>query len=220
MPRPKAGYKLKGRKVPGVTTIIGRFKDSSALLYWAFEQGKAAERGEIENLYDKRDEAADAGTLAHALVEAFINQGAVPEIPKNEIGEKANQGFQNYLTWQRNNRIQVIRQEEQFVSELYEFGGCPDAMGIDADGRLCILDWKTSNAVYQDYLIQIAAYHQLWEENYPDKPVTGGFHLLRFSKDHADFAHHFWTELDDAWEQFKLFRKAYDLDKLLKKRVG
>ncbi len=40
-----------------------------------------------------------------------------------------------------------------------------------------------------------------------DVPVTGGeFHLLRFSKEHADFAHHYWNELDDAWEQFLLLR--------------
>jgi hypothetical protein len=82
------------------------------------------------------------------------------------------------------------------------------------------LDWKTSNGVYQDYIIQIAAYRNLWEENYPDKPITGGFHLLRFSKEHADFTHHYWNDVDEGWEQFKLFRKAYDLDKILKKRVG
>jgi len=189
------------------------------LLYWAFEQGKAAERGEISKLYDKRDAAADSGTLAHALVECHINNDPEPDVPDNEIGKQARQGFENYLRWQRNNRIFIIRQEEELVSETYKYGGCPDAMGLDADKRLCLLDWKTSNGVYQDYLIQIAAYRNLWEENYPDRPITGGFHLLRFSKDHADFAHHYWSEVDDAWEQFKLFRKAYDLDKKLKQRV-
>ena len=221
MPHPKGGYKLKdGTKVPGVTTIIGRFKDSGGLLYWACEQGKAIERGEISTLYQKRDEAADAGTLAHSLVEAHINDDPLPVIHDNEIGKQAWQGFQNYIHWQEDNRIQVIKQEMELVSEVYRFGGCPDAMGIDSRENLCILDWKTSNGVYQDYMIQIAAYKQLWEEHYPDKSVTGGYHLLRFSKEHADFAHHFWSELDDAWEQFKLFRKAYDLDKILKKRVG
>jgi len=221
MPHPKGGYNLKDKtKVPGVTTIIGRFKDSGGLLYWACEQGKAIERGEISSLYDKRDAAADAGTLAHALVEAHINDEELPHLPCNDIGKQAWQGYQNYLRWQEDNRIKVIKQEMEMVSELYKFGGCPDALGIDSRNTLCILDWKTSNSVYQDYLIQIAAYRQLWEENNPDKLITGGFHLLRFSKDHADFAHHFWSELDDAWEQFKLFRQAYELDKVLKKRVG
>ena len=220
MPHPKGGYKNKdGKRIPGVTTIIGRFKDSGGLLYWACEQGKAIERGEISSLYDKRDAAADAGTLAHEMVEAYINGDSLPILPDTEIGKQAKQGFENYIEWADNNRIKVIKQEMEMTSELYQFGGCPDAMGIDNQGRLCILDWKTSNGVYPDYLIQLAAYRQLWIENHPDEPITGGNHLLRFSKEHADFAHHYWNELDDAWEQFKLFRQAYYIDKLLKRRV-
>lgn len=222
MPHPKGGYKLKnGTKVPGVTTIIGRFKDSGALLWWAFEQGKAAERGEIASLYDKRDAAAEAGTLAHLLVEKYINNEELPDLGEygKEIKDNAWQGFRNYTTWAENNKIEVIKQEMELVSEQYKFGGCPDAIGLDSMNRLCVLDWKTSSGVYLDYLIQIAAYRQLWEENNPDRPITGGFHLLRFSKENADFAHHYWSELDDAWEQFKLFRQAYDIDKKLKKRV-
>ena len=99
MPHPKGGYKLKnGQKVPGTTTIIGRFKESGGLLYWACEQGKAIERGEINNLYDKRDEAADAGTLAHSLVENHIKK--LPELDlsgySDEIIKLAKQGFENY----------------------------------------------------------------------------------------------------------------------------
>ena len=215
MPHPKAGYKNKaGKKVPGVTTIIGRFKDSGGLLWWAFEQGKLAEQGLINSLYDKRDEAADDGTKAHEMVEAHINGFPVPQ-----HGGAAQQGFENYLQWAENNRMKIIKQEMELLSEIYGFGGCPDALGIDAQDRLCILDWKTSNGVYPDYIIQLSAYRQLWEENNPDRPITGGNHLLRFSKEHADFTHHFWNDLSEAWEQFKLFRKAYDIDKLLKKRV-
>jgi hypothetical protein len=216
MPHPKGGYKDKnGKRIPGVTTIIGRFKDSGGLLWWAFEQGKSAERGEINSLYDKRDEAADAGTIAHQYVEDYIN-GAPPI---NPIKDQAYQGFCNYLKWEENNKIVIADQEMELVSEKYKFGGCPDAIGVDSQGYTCLLDWKTSNGVYQDYVIQLAAYKQLWEENNPDQPITGGFHLCRFSKEHADFTHHYWSELDDAWEQFKLFRKAYDIDKKLKKRV-
>jgi hypothetical protein len=221
MPHPKNGYTLDGVRVPGVTTIIGRFKDSDALLYWAFEQGKAAQRGEIAKLYDKRDEAAEAGTLAHSMVEAHIHGEPLPDLssyPEN-IQKQAQRGFDNYIQWAENNRIEIIYQEIELISEAYKYGGCPDAIGRDARGRLCLLDWKTSNGVYQDYLIQLAAYRNLWEENNPSMPLGGGFHLCRFDKEHADFAHHFWSELDDAWEQFILFRKAYDIDKTLKKRA-
>jgi len=230
MPHPHGGYRdEKGKRVPGVTTITGRFKDSSGLLYWAFEQGKAAERGEISKLYEKRDEAADAGTVAHAMVEAHISDDGRTwrEIlrqnkqlpPKGKILTLAKQGYENYLKWVSDSRIRIIHQEEELVSERYKFGGCPDAIGIDSQGNKCLIDWKTSNSVYPEHLIQIAAYRVLWEENHPDELITGGFHLLRFSKEHADFTHHYWGELEDAWAQFELFRKAYDLDRKLKKRL-
>lgn len=221
MPHPKGGYRLKNRKkVPGVTTIIGRFKDSGGLLWWAFDQGKAAERGEINSLYDKRDEAAESGTLAHELVEKYINGEGLYALKKQCNDPLAWQGFENYLTWEKNSKIKIIEQEMELVSEIYCYGGCLDGIGEDTDKRLCLIDWKTSNRVYQDHIIQLAAYKHLWEINNPDKPITGGFHLCRFSKEHADFTHHYWAELDDAWEQFKLFRTAYDLDKRLKKRTG
>ena len=221
--RPKAGYKnAAGEKVPGVTTIIGRFKDSGALLHWAFAQGKLAEQGKIATLYEKRDEAAEAGTLAHNLIEASIHGEDPVAIctahPIAETREKAWNAFQQYRQWAAQTGIEMVATEMPLVSEAYQFGGTPDAIGR-INGELVLVDWKTSNGVYQDYLIQLAAYKVLIEEC-TDYRITGGFHLLRFSKENADFAHHYWGELDDAWRTFVLFREAYDLDKRLKKRAA
>jgi len=220
MAHPKGGYRINGKRVKGVTTVIGRFKDSGGLMYWAFNQGKAAERGEIEKLYDKRDEAAESGTLAHSMVEAQI-KGEVFKEPEN-VSEaalsEARGAFGSYMTWANMTKLKIVEQEMPLVSEEYQFGGCPDAIG-EINGELCLVDWKTSNGVYPDYLIQLAAYKQLWEENNPDRPLTGGFHLCRFAKSHGDFAHHYYPDLSEAWEQFKLFLKAYEIDKELKKRA-
>lgn len=105
------------------------------------------------------------------------------------------------------------------VSEQYRFGGTPDAIG-KVDGELCLIDWKTSNSVYSDYLIQIAAYKHLWEENHPGQLITGGYHLCRFAKENGDFAHHYYPDLEEAWRLFLLFREAYDIDKVLRKRAN
>ena len=232
MAHPAGGYRNKDdKRVRGVTTVIGRFKDSGGLLYWAFEQGKAAERGEIERLYDKRDAAADSGTLAHSMVEAHINGNLLdvravleayehPDFAReSECKHDAHQAFQSYLSWASMTKLKIVEQEMPMVSEEYQFGGCPDAIGEIKD-ELCLVDWKTSNGVYPDYLIQLAAYKQLWEENNPDRPLTGGFHLCRFAKSHGDFAHHYYPDLSEAWEQFKLFLQAYEIDRGLKKRAA
>lgn len=216
---PTQPYKLvDGKRVPGVTTIIGRFKDSGGLIYWAFDQGKAAERGEINSLYDKRDEAASLGTIVHEMVETHIDKKdyAVPGWLTDEQIEQVNRSYGAYFEWHNQSNMEFIEQEMPLVSEKYKYGGCPDAVAM-VNGKLCLIDWKTSNGIYPDYLIQIAAYKNLWEENRDTK--IEGFHLCRFSKDYGDFSHHYYPELGDAWEQFKLFRQAYDIDKILKKRA-
>jgi len=227
LPTPKAGYRLKdGSRVPGTTTIIGRFKDSGGLIHWAWDQGRNG-----LDYRATRDSAADAGTLGHWLVEQHIAKIAENEIAalfENKIGvekverpiaDKAIKAYQSYLGWENQTKLEIVAQEMLLVSEKHRFGGTPDAVG-KIDGVLCLVDWKTGNSLYRDHLVQVAAYRALWEESHPDQLLTGGFHICRFSKDFGDFAHHYYDDLTDAWEQFLLFRRAYEIDALLKKRAA
>lgn len=227
MPTPKGGYKLKdGSKVPGTTTIIGRFKDSGGLIHWAWEQGRDG-----LDYRAIRDSAADAGTLGHWLVEqdvyeipykivmAMLDERIHAEKIDESVVAKALKAYGSYRSWANQSKLKIIAQEMVLVSEVYKFGGTPDAVG-EIDGKLCILDWKTGNALYRDALIQVAAYRALWDENNPERPITGGFHICRFSKEHGDFVHAYYDELDDAWRQFVLLREAYEIDKQLKKRAA
>ena len=136
-----------------------------------------------------------------------------------KVAEKSYQGFLNFLNWLDNTKLEIVESESELVSEKYKFGGCNDWVLSDR-GKLAIGDIKTSDKVFQDHMIQVAAYGQLWNENNPTEQIDGGYHLLRFSKEHADFSHHYWSDLSDAFRQFELFREAYDIDKKLKKRTG
>ena len=69
MAEPRPGYYLAdGSHVPSVTTIIGRFKESGGLIHWAWALGK-----EGKDYREVRDKAADAGTMAHDAVEAWVH---------------------------------------------------------------------------------------------------------------------------------------------------
>jgi len=124
-----------------------------------------------------------------------------------------------FLEWWEQTNLKVYKQEIPLVSEKHRFGGTPDWI-LETSKGLAIGDIKTSKAIYADHLVQVAAYKTLWEENYPNEPITGGFHICRFSKDFPDFDHKYCAELDDAWTYFKLVREAYDLAKSLKKRAS
>lgn len=219
MPTPKTGYKnAAGKTVPGTTTVIGRFKESGALIYWAYNRGK-----EGLELYESRDKAAELGTLVHGMVETLIRDGGIDRANIVAGLEEKDKGqvmsaFDAFLEWFEGNQFKIVSQEEQFVSEKYQFGGTPDAIAEDGKGRIVLLDWKTSDAVYSDHIIQLGAYRLGWNETHPEMQLTGGSHLCRFAKKFGDFTHHYFPDVSDGERMFVLLREAYDLDKQLKKR--
>ena len=222
MPRPKAGYRTAdGQRVPGVTTVCDIIKDSGGLIHWAWQCGVDG-----KDYRELRDAAASAGTYAHDMVEAHLTgrEFVMPEDVPPEIATKATRAFDNFMAWKQQNRLTIVSTETTLVSERHRYGGTMDGMAVTAIGghisTLALVDWKSSNRLYETYLAQLAAYGELWNENNPDRPITGGFHLCRFSKDHGDFSHHYWAELDDAWEAFLHARALYDLKKLLKQRAA
>lgn len=246
MATPQGGYWLEGKRLPSVTTILGRYKDSGALIKWAYRQGRDHQRLEDagqpapRDLYDKdasTAQAALAGTIAHDMIETFI-LGQHPESnadvvaaeiglkygagnvdgPSVEVLKNARNAFSQALEWFANTNIKVTHTELGLMSKVHKFGGTLDAVGTDAKGRVILLDWKTSNAVYGDYLYQLAAYALLLEENHPELTPTG-FHLLRFAKESADFAHHSFGELDNEKRGFLLMRELYEIDARTKKRA-
>ena len=215
-------YKVDGKRVPSVTTILSRFKDSGGLLYWANQAGRDG-----LTLEEARTPAATAGSVAHDMVEAFIKQQAAPQTSHiaPEIVQKAQNAFTTFVKWFEMNNLSIRHTEVELVSERHLFGGRLDAIGVQPQGdgknepALCLLDWKTSNSVYADYVLQLAAYKILWEENYPDHPLVGGFHLVRFAKEEGDFGHFYYPSLEHEAQTFIHMRQLYDMVKKVEARV-
>jgi hypothetical protein len=204
----------EGNRLPSVTTIISRFKDSDGLLRWANQAGLNG-----QTLDEARAPAATAGTMAHELVEAHVNRRPLPQLRGDpEIVARAHKAFETYLRWQEMTRLVIRHSEVSLVSEAHKFGGRIDAIGMFADA-LCLIDWKATAALYPDYLLQCAAYTLLWEETYPDHPLSGGVHLCRFAKDSGDFSHSHFPDVSEERETFLLMRCLYDRVRAVERRV-
>lgn len=181
------------------------------MIHWAWNLGK-----EGKDYREERDKAADAGTMAHDAVENWIHKRPVV-FDDSDVAKKAQIAFGAFREWANQTQLVVTHTEMPLVSEQYKFGGTFDAILVK--GRRAMGDWKSSNALYPEYLCQIAAYAKLWEEHYPNEPIDGGFILCRFDKTYGDFTQKWWGELDAAWDAFLHLRALYDLDKELKARV-
>ena len=225
MPTPKKGYWLDGVQVPSVTQIIGRFKDSGALLQWAFKQGREAGLAgkSTARLYDDT-RAVDIGTHVHAMVEADLHGYPMPAWPEafmDEMKTAADNAFRSYKQQVGIGQLFIMPLEVQLVSARYRFGGTPDAI-TEVDGQIDIGDWKTSNRIYPDHVIQLAAYRQLWNEAHPDQPASGG-RIFRFGKETGLMSErpHYYDSatLDIAWKLFVAYREAWDLSQQLEERL-
>lgn len=216
MARPKAGYHLTGKKkVPSVTDVLGEFKNPHGLMKWSWELGLQG-----IDYREARNKAAAEGTGAHAMIEAWA-KGEHFDLPVDDEGKPtgAHHAFLQFMKWTEQTSTKIIHNEVSLVSERHGFGGTLDCM-LEIDGKLALGDWKTSSRIYADYIFQIAAYAILWEENFPDRPITGGYHIIRFSKDESgNMSHASWDNIDEAKEGFLMMVKLYELKKRLEKNV-
>ncbi len=209
-------YKNKaGQRVPGVTTIIGSNLGWSkgGLMHWAWQEGI-----EGRDYKATRDKAADTGTIAHAIVEHEV-KGEKFDWPKlgydlggnDEQIKQAENAFSAFMEWKDLMKFELLQSEHLLVHEKLNYGGQIDIAAVQ--NKRSIIDIKTSNAVYEDHKIQIAAYGKLWEENYPDKPIEP-YYILQLGKD-GSFAYHYYPDLDNAFRAFVLLRELHDLKKKL-----
>jgi PD-(D/E)XK nuclease superfamily len=213
---PTIPYKNKeGKRVSGVTSILSANLgwNKQPLMYWAWNEGM-----EGRNFRETAEKAADGGTVGHYLIDCDIRK-TIPDLkkfPKEaiDLGETC---YLNFLEWKKMVDFRPVHTEIHLVSEQYQFGATPDCIGTVID-KTALVDWKTGGT-YEDHLLQLSAYRVAWEENNPDQPLTGGFHLLRIGKEDASFHHHHWDSLPEAWEAFRAVLKLHEIHKKLKKSI-
>src|SRR5262249_54820521 len=77
-------------------------------------------------------------------------------------------------------------------------------------------DFKTTNSgeVYEDHVLQLAAYGILWKEQHPKEELASGYHLILLPKDGSKPIHRAFTDeqMHPFRQKFWLYRKAYELE--------
>jgi hypothetical protein len=59
--------------------------------------------------------------------------------------------------------VQPIALEQPLVSETHQYGGTPDCVAI-IDGKVALVELKTSVKPFADHLVAMAAHGALWNE--------------------------------------------------------
>ena len=202
-------YKTQdGKRVPGATTITGLL-NKPFLVAWANRLGL---EGIDSTKY--RDAAADIGTLAHAMVQAHIQNEPMDydEYSSTQI-DLASNAVLSYFEWEKQHEMIPILTEVPLVSNKYRFGGTVDCY-CRLDGIPTLLDFKTGKAIYDEYFIQLAAYRALLMEH---GHTVDGCRILRIGRDETEgFEERVMPTTDSYFEIFKRLLDVY----YLKKEVG
>lgn len=171
-----------GREYMGVTTYLSVIA-KPPLIDWAaklerekvleyLEAGLPLPEARFHSI--KRDRAADLGTITHARIEAWLQGNEVdPDGIDPDLYAKSENGLGRFRDWWDATGMTLLHSELQMVSDWLEFGGTADVLACDRDGRLCLVDIKTSKASrywpYDETLAQVAAYAELYIELYASK---------------------------------------------------
>lgn len=179
----------------------------------------------------KKDDSADIGTIAHKMVELFVNakiQGktiivhimdAVKDVEvelKKEIvlttkdEEMIKIMFQNFMNWNTQNNPEYLYSEKKMYSEKVWVAGTVDLI-FKMNGKTYIGDVKTYSGIYdRTPFLQCAGYDIMVMENgLVDK--VDGYYIIRLGKDGTFDTHESYDREGDT----KGFLAALELDNQL-----
>lgn len=142
---------------PSITTILGATADKTWLEGWKASLGESKAAAETKR-------CADRGTAVHLLAEKYL---------QNDENFDAKQRYENVKMFNQikihvNKINNILGQEIPLFSDFLKVAGRCDVIA-EYDGVLSIIDFKTSNGIkddkmIEDYFIQCAGYSIMFEE--------------------------------------------------------
>lgn len=151
-------YYLNGHFVPSVTTYLNAYPKSSEYYAWLKKVGEDSDT--------IRDDAGRRGSNIHKMIEQYNEGLAVSLLSadgrlEHSMTEWAM--FNRYVEFRNRFTPEILGIEMQLIDLDLNEAGTLD-MFIEINGRKLIVDIKTSNAVYDSYWLQVAAYKRLFEK--------------------------------------------------------
>lgn len=192
---------------PSVTTILSAFPVDPFFLEWLTETGKNSEI--------IRQKAAREGSMVHDAIEKLCKGETIEWT--NDYGNAKYplnvwQMILKFKDFYDTYHPETICNEQFVFSDEYQFAGTADYL-CKLDGKIWLLDWKTSNAVHPSYMLQLAAYRQaLLETKGIDIDKAGVCWLKAATRKHSEkkgvYQGEGWqikeaSNLEESWEAFK-----------------
>jgi hypothetical protein len=181
-------YFYNGVAVPRVTQILSDMLHEEYLMKWANAIGFRYKKYETE-----RERAAFIGSGVHNAIENYIKTKIYNEETlegSRDVVTGINNGFSSFLLWwntiNENNTVEVLGMEQELICPYY--GGTYDLL-LKINGKVYLIDFKTSNHMSYKYWIQTASYRHMLFMNYGIS--IDGIILLQLDKKEVSYEEYF-----------------------------
>lgn len=206
---PKRDYRLAdGTRPRSVTQIVNdNLGRKEGLIRWI--KNKSLEGVDTDEI---RDRSASTGTLAHNMIEAYINKLTIkrPDLDESQI-QQATNAYKGFIKWKNDYMVIPSKTEHALVSEKYKFAGTIDLEAYVQNYENSLVDFKTSNSLYRSHVIQLAGYSILYEEEYERPPDR--IYLLQLYKNKPSY-HCLEFSMEDLWPYKQIFLNLLSIDRL------
>jgi len=192
---------------PSATTILNAYPQAAHLTKWIAENGWNESQRILK-------EAGLRGTKVHDAIESLINGS---ELHALHYSLDEWRRINAFVEWYKQADIEVIALELPVFSKKHGYAGRFDCLAM-LDGKLTVIDWKTSGSMYPHFPLQFAAYARAIEEQTDLKiEQTAGLQLGTSSKAgwkldiHKDWKH--------AWKMFTHVKHIWEYDRFGSKKT-
>jgi hypothetical protein len=156
------------------------------------------------------DDASEVGKQVHDYANRMFKGEYIGDLP-DSIDMRVRNGVNAIRDWVRNNDVTPLGAEQIVFSRKWWYAGTYDLLAT-INGRLAIIDFKTSKDIYREHRLQTAAYQIAWEEEHGE-PVFDRW-AIRVDKHTGIFEAHY---LPRSQLEMDTFLRLKEVDENLKK---
>lgn len=200
-------------EVPGCTSVLGLIHKPQ-LYEWAVDQERDAALAAAADLYDKtaaqrvlnpinfrlllktripairayqrgQQKAMALGSMVHWGVESYIKTLLGQQVRHHVMTPDAQEVYNQFLLWVQTVHFEPMACELPLVHPIHDYGGTLDFVA-KIDGKVTLVDIKTSKSIWPEHKLQLHACKDLWEVHHSIWPLIEQMAILKLPKTKHD----------------------------------
>lgn len=165
----KIGKRQYENDYPSVTGVLDGMRKIGLEMWFKYKT--------IQEINAISSRSKEIGTQLHEVIQSHIETDTMKIETKHP--DEIKNAVQSFMLFKKENpSIKLKKSEIQMTSETYKVNGTLDCLG-ERDGRLIMLDWKSSEKkdkdkpiIYDEALYQVSAYVKMYNDIYKENIDT------------------------------------------------